>query len=264
MIDGRYPEFRWLEQGQGEAVVLLHGLLGQMHHWDVALSRLGSGCRAIAPALPLFHPGLPEASVDELARFVVALLDALELPSAVLGGNSLGGHVALRTALACPDRVSGLILTGSSGLFERSFTRGVSHRPSAGFVREKMEEVVFDPRLVTDPWVEAVRRTVTERATALRVVRFARDARRDNLEARLGEITVPTLLVWGEADRITPLEVAGRFHSLIADSKLVLLPACGHAPMLERPAAFTEVVCGWLEDTRLRRERLAPAGEPLR
>jgi len=79
------PEFRWLERGEGEPVVLLHGLMG--------------------------------------------------IPRAVVGGNSLGGHVALELALSCPDRVSGLILTGSSGLFERGFSRGVPRRADGG-VRE--------------------------------------------------------------------------------------------------------------------------------
>jgi len=259
MSDVRDPEFRWLEQGQGEAVVLLHGLLGQMHHWDTTLTRLAGGCRAIAPTLPIFRPDIAETSVAELARFVVHLLDTLGVASAVVGGNSLGGHVALATALAFPRRVSALVLTGSSGLFERSYTRGVPHRPSTEYVREKMEEIVFDPALITDPWVEGVRQSLCDRRTALRVLKFARAARRENLEERLTEITVPTLLVWGEADRITPPTVAERFHSLIPDSKLVLLPACGHAPMLERPSAFAAVVRAWLEDTRLTRERPAPA-----
>ena len=113
------PEFRWLERGAGEPVVLLHGLMGQMHHWDAALEAVGDGYRAIAPTLPVFHPDLREATVGALGRYVLRFLDALDIQRAVLGGNSLGGHVALRLALEHPDRVSGLVLTGSSGLFER-------------------------------------------------------------------------------------------------------------------------------------------------
>src|SRR5207245_8616364 len=123
-------QHRWLERGQGEPVVLLHGLMGQMHHWDDVLDELGGACRAMAPTLPIFDPGCLEPSIDLLARWVVDFLDALEIPRAVIGGNSLGGHVALATALAFPERVRAVILTGSSGLFERSFTRGVPHRPT--------------------------------------------------------------------------------------------------------------------------------------
>jgi 2-hydroxy-6-oxonona-2,4-dienedioate hydrolase len=81
------PEFRWLERGTGEPVVLLHGLMGQMHHWDGVLEALGDGYRAIAPTLPVFHPELREATVGALGRHVLRFLDALDIPRA--GGASL-------------------------------------------------------------------------------------------------------------------------------------------------------------------------------
>ena len=264
MGDYRYPEFRWLEQGEGEPVLLLHGLMGRMEDWDDVLDVLALSCRPVAPLLPIFHPGLPETSLAALADHVVGLLDALDIPHAVIGGNSLGGHVALTLALARPERVSGLILAGSSGLFERGFTRGVPHRPNGEYVREKMEEIFYDPTLVTPDWVETVRRTVTDPATALRVVQFARAAKRENLEGRLHEIQAPTLVVWGRDDRITPPEVAERFHALIPDSRLAFLPRCGHAPMIEQPAAFSLSVQAWLEATRPRRARAMAGAAGLR
>jgi pimeloyl-ACP methyl ester carboxylesterase len=233
--------------------------MGQMQHWDAVLDALSRGYRGIAPGLPIFHPGLREASIDALARHVVDLMDALDLPRAVVGGNSLGGHVALRLVLEHPDRVTGLVLTGSSGLFERGFTSGVPHRPDRAWVRRKMEEVFFDASLVTEGWVEEAHRTVTTPASALRVLRFARDARRDNLEARLGRIRVPALLIWGLEDRITPFEVGERFRDLIPTAQLWCLSRCGHAPMLERPEPFAAAVSAWLDATRRRRAAVAPA-----
>lgn len=248
MRETRFPRFRWLERGEGEPVVLLHGLMGDMTHWDDVLATLDDVARPIAPALPLFDPDLAEASVRELAEYVLRFLDALDIPRAVVGGNSLGGHVALWLALTQPDRVSGLILTGSSGLFERTFTRGVPHRPSAEYVRDKMIEVFHDPARVTAAYVESVRGLLAVRGSALRVLKVARDARRSSVEERLGEIAVPTLLVWGRDDRITPPEVAARFHTLIPDSDLFFLPQCGHAPMLEQPDAFSAVTRWWLRE----------------
>jgi pimeloyl-ACP methyl ester carboxylesterase len=247
------PEFRWLERGEGEAVVLLHGLMGEMDHWEPVLERLGGECRAMAPLLPIFDPMLAEPSLAALADHVVGLLDGLGIERAVVGGNSLGGHVALTLALRWPARVSGLVLTGSSGLFERGFTRNVPHVPTAGYVRARMEEIFYDPALVTPSWVEAVRRILTTRATALRVLQFARAARRDCLEARLPEITAPTLLVWGKEDRVTPVDVAERFHHLIRGSDLVYITNCGHAPMLEHPETFGEILGEWLGETGRRR-----------
>ena len=256
------PQFRWLERGDGEAVVLLHGLMGEMDHWEPSLEALSETCRAIAPSLPIFDPALSETSVPELARHIARLLDAIDIPHAVVGGNSLGGHVAVELALRRPDRVSGLILTGSSGLFERGFTRNVPHTPTAEYVREKMQEIFYDPTLVTPEWVQAVARLVTTRSTALRVLQFARAARRHNVEAELSRISVPTLLVWGKEDRITPADVAERFHALIPDSELVYLTNCGHAPMLERPEAFTEIVDEWLRETAPARAAAAAGGRP--
>lgn len=252
-------ELRWLERGDGEPVVLLHGLMGQMHHWDAVLEGVERQCRPIALALPMLDPGLRAASVQGLVAHVLHFLDALEIPRAVVGGNSLGGHVALRLALGHPDRVSGLVLAGSSGLFERSFTTGVPHRPDDAYVRQKMEEVFFDPALVTDAWVQNVRRLVTTPATARQILRLARDARRDNLERHLGEVRVPALLVWGLEDRITPPSVAERFRAGIRDAQLHYLARCGHAPMLERAEAFAALLAHWLDGTRSRRPVGAPA-----
>jgi pimeloyl-ACP methyl ester carboxylesterase len=96
------------------------------------------------------------------------------------------------------------------------------------------------------------------------VVRFARAAKRHSIEDRLGALRAPTLLVWGEDDRITPPDVAERFRALIPDAQLRFVARCGHAPMLERPEAFNDIVGEWLAVTRARRERLAPVGGGVR
>jgi pimeloyl-ACP methyl ester carboxylesterase len=255
----RYHEFHWLERGEGEPLVLLHGLVSRMDHWEEVLEALEDACRPMAVALPIFERALREPSIQELGLFVRDFLQALEIPRAVVGGNSLGGHVALQVALTFPSLVGGLVLTGSSGLFERSFTRGVPHRPSADYVRQKMEEVFFDSRMVTPEWVEAVREAATTPFSALRILHFARAAKRHNVEGRLFGIQVPTLLVWGCDDRITPPDVARRFRDLIPDAELVFLANCGHAPMLEQPEAFAEAVEHWLARSRRRRQRASLA-----
>ena len=264
MSQNGYPEYRWLERGQGEAVLLFHGLMGQIDHWESSVVTLGRVCRALALELPIFHPALPEASIPELRRYILSFLDTMEIPRAVVGGNSLGGHVALDLTLMHPERVSGLILAGSSGLFERGYTRGVPHRPSSEYVREKMQEVFYDPGFVTPTWVEEIRRLLLAPSSAIRVLRFAQASKRQSLEEHLPHIRVPTLLVWGREDRITPPEVAEQFHTLIPDSRLVFLPQCGHAPMLEQPEAFHGAVNAWLAETRPRRPRPEVAAGAVR
>lgn len=254
----RRPEHRWLERGRGEPVILLHGLLGRMDQWEPVLDGLSGACRAIALALPIFDPRLRDATLPGLARHVIAFMDALDIPRAVVGGNSLGGHAALEIALACPGRVSGLILSGSSGLLRRGYERGVPRRPSREYVRAKLETGVHDPSLVTAEWVSSVHEIVNTRDAARRVVRFAGEARRRGVERRLSSLEAPALLVWGRDDRITPPETAERFRALIPDSELMMLARCGHAPMLERPAAFSGLVGLWLASTRVRRDAALP------
>ncbi len=260
--DGRF-RFRWRESGAGEPVLLLHGLMGKTDHWKTTLRALGSFCRPVALELPIFDPSLSEVSLPSLTEWVCRFLDAQRMPHAVVGGNSLGGHVALEMAVAHPDRVSGLILTGSSGLFERSFTRGVPHRPTSEWVREKMEEVFFDPALVTPQSVEAVLRAVSTRDAALRVLQAARASKHRNVEDCLPTIDVPTCIIWGEEDRITPLDIARRFHALLPNSDLFLVSRCGHAPMLERPEIFNAILADWLLRRAIRPEHPALMAEAV-
>ena len=243
-------DFRWIERGAGEPIVLLHGLMGQPEHWQATLEALAAFCRPMALALPIFDPELPEASLPRLTDYVREFLNARGLRNAVVGGNSLGGHVALELALTDPGRVSGLVLTGSSGLFERSFTRGVPHRPTSAWVREKMEEIFYNPAHVTSEWVERVQQTIAVRGSVLRLLQAARSAKSRNIEEQLPDLGMPTCLVWGEEDRITPPDVARRFKALIPEADLFLLPRCGHAPMMEQPALFNWILQYWLRHVR--------------
>ena len=150
-------EFRWIEAGRGLPVLCLHGLFGTSEHFAATVEALAPRWRAMALALPIFETPPDDLSVMSLRAHVEAFMDAERIPPAVIVGNSLGGHIALDLALHAPERVRALVLSGSSGLFERSFTRGVPHRPSAEFVRGKMTEVFHDPSIVTPEWVEAIR-----------------------------------------------------------------------------------------------------------
>jgi pimeloyl-ACP methyl ester carboxylesterase len=252
-------QFHWIENGAGEPVVLLHGLLSTVEHWESTLATLAGRWRGLALSLPIFDLPAGDLSVRSLGTHVVDFLEAERIPPAVLVGNSLGGHVALDVALRAPHRVRGLVLSGSSGLFERRVSRGVPHRPSAAFVRERMEEVFHDPALVTPAWVEAVWQVVSRRSSALRVVQISRAARRDSVEGRLAGVACPTLLVWGREDRITPPEVGLRFLHGIRRSEIRFIPRCGHAPMLEQPEAFNEIVAAFLDGLAAREPLAAGA-----
>ena len=155
--------------------------------------------------------------------------------------------MALDFALRYPSRVAGLVLAGSAGLLERGFTRGVPASPSPAFVRAKLEEVFHDPRFVTEGLVREVHGLLEDRGYARAMIAWARATRDYPMAEHLAAIFAPTLLVWGEEDRITPLAVAEAFLAGLPDAHLVTIPRCGHAPMLEAPGAFVAAVAGFLE-----------------
>jgi pimeloyl-ACP methyl ester carboxylesterase len=228
-------------------VLLLHGLLGTPEHWATTLEALAPRWRGMALALPVFELPADDLTVSRLASHVRDFLDAQRVGPVVIVANSLGGHVALELALRDPARLRALVLTGSGGLLERTFTRGVPHRPNAGFVRAKMEEIFYDTSLVTREWVESTQALIGQRSYALRLLQISRSARRESVENRLGDIRCPCLLVWGKEDRITPPEIGLRFLAAIARSEIRFIPNCGHAAMLEQPAAFNDHLTEFLD-----------------
>lgn len=226
-------------------VCALHGLFGRPDHWAALRLAFDGRHRVVAPALPLTLESAQEG-VPAVSRFVAGWLSAQAIERVVLAGNSFGGHVALDFALRYPSRVAGLVLTGSAGLLERSFTRGVPASPSPAFVRARLEEIFYDPGCVTDDFVAGIHEYLRERTNVRTMIAWARATRAYPMGEHLAAIEAPALLVWGEEDRITPLAVADAFAARLPHAKLVTIPRCGHAPMLEAPGEFARAVAGFL------------------
>ena len=136
--------------------------------------------------------------------------------------------------------MSSLTLTGSSGLFENAFGSTFPRRGNYEFIKTKTQETFFDPEVATKELVDEVFDIVNDRNKALRVVTTAKSAIRHNVGDRLDQIKVPTLLIWGAQDTITPPFVGEKFHELISDSSLVMIDRCGHAPMMEHQDEFNQ------------------------
>jgi pimeloyl-ACP methyl ester carboxylesterase len=227
-------------------LLCLHGMFGDPDNFSHCVITLAPRWQVLAPPLPIFDGGSGNVTVDDLVEHVRGLLDAQGIERAVIAGNSLGGHVALRAALRYPRRVHALILSGSSGLFERSMTR-IPRRPSRQWLRGKIREVFYDDVHVTDTLVDEVMRIITTPRLARQVLSLAKSAKHDNLRGELGQVGCRTLLVWGADDVITPLDVAEEFQAHLPAASVALIARCGHAPMIERPEEYTRVVARFLE-----------------
>lgn len=238
-------EYTTLQSGTGLPLLLLHGVMGKPSNWEECFPYLPGDCHAIAVRFPFFDEDEHLAGVPEVVTYVQRFLDQAGFDEYVLCGNSLGGHVALDLAINQPERVCGLVLAGSSGLFERSFTAIPGIHPSRAWLADKVREVFYDPIHAKPEIVDEAFRVASSRRHARELIRVAMSAKRDNVAARLHGIICPTLLLWGRQDRITPPEVAEEFHQRISTSELAWIDECGHAPMMEHPAQFAAIFSDW-------------------
>ncbi|SDY77321.1 alpha/beta fold hydrolase [Hymenobacter psychrophilus] len=243
-------EFRYVDEGTGEVLLLLHGLFGALSNWEEVIAEFSTRYRVVIPLLPIYDMPLLKAGVPGLVSFVEEFLAEINLlePCTVLG-NSLGGHIALVYALQNPARVARLVLTGSSGLFEDGMGGSFPKRGNYAYVQEKVAYTFYDPIVATQELVDEVFSVTNSNAKCLRIISIARSAQRHNLSKELSRIKAPTLLVWGLNDTITPPVVAHEFHRLLPNSALRFLDHCGHAPMMERPAEFNRLLTHFLQTT---------------
>lgn len=234
--------FRYVDDGNGEVLMLLHGLFGALSNWEGVVSRFSKRFRVVIPMLPIYEMPIKEAGLEGLRSFTEDFVEMMKIEKSIIMGNSLGGHVALLYALNNPARVSKLVLTGSSGLFENAMGGSYPRRGSYDYVKERVEYTFYDPRVASKELVDEVFETTKSIPKAMRIVAIAKSAQRNNLSNDLPKISVPTLLVWGLNDTITPPMVAHEFNRLIPTSQLKFIDQCCHAPMMEHPERFNELV----------------------
>lgn len=239
-------KFRFVEEGTGEPLVLLHGLFGALSNFSGLIEHFRHHNRVIVPLLPLLDMDILHTSVGGLAKYVHRFLETLDLSGVHLLGNSLGGHVALVHTLKMPERIRSLILTGSSGLFENGMGDSYPRRGDYEYIKNKTALTFYDPATATKELVDEVYSITSSRLKVIKIIALAKSAIRNNLGQELNQIHVPTLLIWGRNDTITPPFVGEEFKKLIPNSELHFIDKCGHAPMMEVPGEFNEILQGFL------------------
>ncbi|GAB3936279.1 alpha/beta fold hydrolase [Mucilaginibacter myungsuensis] len=239
--------FSYVDEGEGEVLLLLHGLMGALSNWQDVVNEFKGEYRVIIPMLPIYDLPLLTTGVKTLSKFVHKFVKKLELQDVILLGNSLGGHVGLIYTLSHQEYVKALVLTGSSGLYENAFGGSFPRRESYDFVKEKVAFTFYDPEVATKDLVDDVYATINDRNKVIRILAMAKSAIRHNMSKDVHKITVPTALIWGRDDKITPPDVAVEFNQLIPNSELHWIDKCGHAAMMERPKEFNALLRPFLE-----------------
>jgi pimeloyl-ACP methyl ester carboxylesterase len=243
-VSGRYKYF---EKGEGVPLLILHGLMGGLSNFDGVASHFPSmGYKVIIPELPIYDLPLLKTNVKEFAIYVRDLISHLGLKEVVLIGNSLGGHIGLLHTKLFPEKVKGLLITGSSGLYENSMGESYPKRENYEYIKKKTEDVFYDPKVATKEVVDDVFKTVNDRKKLIKILAIAKSAIRHNMAKELPKITTPIGIIWGKQDAVTPPKVGEEFNKLLPNSTLFWIDKCGHAPMMEHPDTFNEYMTDWL------------------
>jgi len=263
---------RYFAAGAGPPLVLLHGDGESAFDWSWTLPSLARNRRVYAPDLPgsgeNAKPGA-DYSTASLGRFAATFLDAVGAGRAAVVGNSLGGLAALRLALSEPSRVGSLVLVASSGL-GRAVNLGLSSLVVPGYgdlatrwagtkigaaqrARSRARLLFARPGRAPRAWVSEqyrLARTPGFLAAQLAALRAELDplGQREVLLDRLSGLTMPTLVVWGERDRILPAAQARVALARLPEGSLEVFPDCGHLPQVECPDRFVEALDGFLRD----------------
>lgn len=233
--------FNYIEEGEGEVLLLLHGLFGALSNWKDVLDHFSKRYKVVIPLMPIFEMNILKLSVEGLSDFIHEFIEYKKYEKVNFIGNSLGGHVALVYIKKHPERINSLLLTGSSGLYENAMGGSYPKKGDRAFIKQKVALTFYDPATATDELVDEVYETVNDRGKVLRILMMAKSAIRHNMRKDIPKITQETCLIWGKNDTITPPEVGVEFDQLLPHSELHLLDQCGHAPMMEQPDAFNKI-----------------------
>jgi pimeloyl-ACP methyl ester carboxylesterase len=240
-------KFKFIEEGEGETLLLLHGLFGAMSNFADLIEHFRKSYKVVVPILPLFDLDIFHTSVGGLQKFVNKFIETRGYTNIHLLGNSLGGHVALVHVLKHPEQIKTLTLTGSSGLFENGMGDSYPKRGDYEYIKKKTQLTFYDPAMATKELVDEVFEITNSRVKVIKIIALAKSAIRNNLGEELNQIKQPTCLIWGNNDTITPPFVGKEFNKLIPNSELHFVDKCGHAPMMEVPAEFNTILSAFLD-----------------
>ncbi|WP_185864974.1 alpha/beta fold hydrolase [Blattabacterium cuenoti] len=242
-----FDKITYIIRGNGHPLILLHGLMGGLSNFQSILDFFPKkGYKVIAPTLPIYNIPLFSTNIYTLSKYIINFLMKIGIKKATLIGNSLGGHIALIIAKKRFDLVHSVVLTGSSGLFEKSFGGDFPKRENYEYIKKKSQDIFYNPKIATKELIDEVFNTVNDKKKAIKILYLAKSAIKYNMSKDLSKIYQPICIIWGKQDNITPPYTARLFNKLLPNSQLYWIDKCGHAPMMEHPKIFTEILEKWL------------------
>lgn len=259
----------YVEIGEGEPIVFVHGISGSWQNWLENLPHFGRGRRAIALDLPGFGASpMPSWEIDMPAygRLLHDFCEKLGVEGATVVGNSMGGFIAVEAVTSSPAHFERLVLVSAAGIIntwnpeERALATAWAWKTFGPLFAQRGREIVNRPRAreaVFRPFVRYPNRLRSDLlfeqiSSGLEKAEGFGDALhaviRHDIRERLGQIEMPTMLIWGQSDRVVPMAAALSYHRRIPHSRLEIFERTGHVPQLERPLRFNAVLDEFLAE----------------
>lgn len=241
-------EFQYFEKGEGHTIIILHGLFGALSNFEELVDDFSKNFRVVVPIMPMYDLPILQTNIKNFTKYIEDFINHKQLSNFTVLGNSLGGHIALVYSKQNPEKVHSMVLTGSSGLYENAFGGSFPRREDKEYLRNKIALTFYDPAIVTDELVDELYDIVMDRGRLIRVLSIAKSAIRHNMSKDIPNYDMPVCLIWGKNDNVTPPHVADEFHENFKDSNLYWIDKCGHAPMMEHPKEFNQLLSTWFKE----------------
>lgn len=237
----------YINTGEGQVVILLHGIFGNVHIWKPVVEALKKDFKVIVPRIPLTDLPLEDANVKHIAHMLHKFIEHHQLQNVTLVGHAVGGQLALMYTHLYPANVRKLILVSSAGLMERSPLLNADVPVDFQSLQEEVEQAFYLKEYVNDELVEEIYEITRTESGQATIGEIARSSKRFRVSTFLNKIDHPVLLVWGLNDPISPPESALHFNDLLFNSEVKFIEQCGHVPMLEKSDEFNRHVLSFLK-----------------
>ncbi len=271
----------------GQVILFIHGTAAWSGLWRETMAPLAeAGYRCIAIDIPPFgyseRPATPSYGNADQAKRIVALMDTLKIERTILLGHSFGGGATMETALMIPQRIDALILADVGGLNLNLQPGLKAQNPSAAefflgtplvrnpvlattatnplFTKTLISAMILDPADATEEKVKILQEPLVLRDATntlgdwLQAVLGPQDVSLTSDPANYQRLTMPTLILWGDSDRVIPLQEGEDLQSILPNAELVVMQGVNHIPHIEDQEMFVEVVLGFLDQMSLRTE----------
>ncbi|MFN8337024.1 MAG: alpha/beta hydrolase [Cyclobacteriaceae bacterium] len=236
----------YINTGEGQVVILLHGIFGNVHIWKSVVEALRPSYRVVIPRIPLSDLPLEDANVKHIAHVLHEFVEHHELKNVILVGHAVGGQLALMYTHLYPSNVKKLVLVGSAGLMERAPLPG-SEPLDLQILQDEFEHAYYFKGHLLDKVAEDLCEVADDTSKHAAIEKIARSSRQYEVSTFLGKIDHPVLLVWGLHDPVSPPESALHFNDLLSNSEIRFIENCGHVPMVEKPDQFVTHLLSFLK-----------------